>query len=103
MTAIEAVPSRVVEAMLVRSRDPDLTSDGEDIGAAPEIGRSLLGARPILVEEQPGRGDLLKVPDQHVQDRALPGWIRDDDIGAAVAAERQSILTSRDIVLVGAP
>jgi hypothetical protein len=61
MTAIEAVPGRVVEAMLVRSRDPDLTSDGEDIGAASEIGRSLLGACPILIEEQPGRGDLLKV------------------------------------------
>lgn len=99
MTAIEAVPGRVVEAMLVRSGDPDLTSDRQDIGAAPEIGRSLLGACPILIEDEPGRGDLLKVQDQRVQDRAPPRWVSDDDIGAAVTHERQSVLTGRNIAL----
>ena len=80
MTGIEAIPSRIVETIHVRSRDPYLAPYRKDIGAVHEKGHSLLRVRPISIDEQPRRGDLLEMADQRMQVRTLPRWIGDDRI-----------------------
>ena len=75
---VEAIPTRVIHAAVLRARNPFQASDDDDIGATRKEGRSLPRVRPIRIEKQPRGRNLLEVTDQRMQKRAAPWWIRDD-------------------------
>ena len=102
MARVEAIPGRVVLAVHVRPWNPYLAADGEDVGTACEIGHGLLGAASILIDQQPCRRDLLEMPDQRMQDRALPRRVGDDHVRSAVMVDREGVLAGRDVAPVDA-
>src|SRR5262245_52760799 len=102
MAAIEASPAEVLLAARSTSLDPAQASDDDDIAARWHKWRCLFGRCPVEFEQEPGRRDALKVPDECVHELPLVRRIGDVRVRPVVAVDCKCILTAGDIAGIDA-